>query len=147
MFVEATLGRYARRALVPEKKGGIRVTYLVELPVGGSDGLTRTVGVEIEQVADGLVQVARPGEVVARAARSLGEMLTGIRPVAENFVEGFRGMVHPPSEIGVEFGLSLSAKADVIISSTAAQANFKVKLTWKKPPADEPATETAEPVP
>lgn len=123
------------------------MAYLVELPVGGSDGLPQTVGVEIEQIGDGLVKVARPGEVVARAARSLGEMLAGVRPIAEDLVKGFRGMAHAPDEIGVEFGLSLSAKADVIISSTAAQANFKVKLTWKKPPEDEPASQGAEQTP
>lgn len=112
------------------------MTYLVELPVGEADGLAQTVVVEIAQVEEGLVAVARPGEVVARAARSLGEMVAGIRPVAEHFVQGFRGMVHAPDEIGIEFGLSLSAKADVIISSAAAQSNFKVTLTWHRPSAD-----------
>ncbi|HKR49632.1 MAG TPA: CU044_2847 family protein [Pseudonocardiaceae bacterium] len=120
------------------------MTYLVELQVGEADGLPQTVGVEIEQVDDGLVKVARPGEVVARATRSLGEMLARVRPIAEDFAKGFRGIAHAPDEIGVEFGLSLSAKADVIISSASTQANFKVKLTWKKPPPDEPVTETAD---
>lgn len=127
------------------------VTYLVELPVGAADGTVETVAVEIDQVEEGLVNVSRSGEVIARAGRSLGEMVTGIRPVAEHFVQGFRGMAHAPDEIGVEFGLSLSAKADLIISSTAAQANFKVTLKWHQqrdvgssaeagePTAEEPA--------
>jgi NTP-dependent ternary system trypsin peptidase co-occuring protein len=121
------------------------VTYLVELPVGETDGSPQTVAVEIEQVEDGLVKVSRPGEVVARAGRSLGEMVAGIRPVAEHFVQGFRGMVHAPDEIGVEFGLSLSAKADVIITSSAAQANFKVTLKWHRqlPAPQEPDVEPA----
>ncbi len=124
------------------------MTFLVELRVGEADGLAQTVAVEVDQVEDGLVKVARPGEVMARAGRSLGEMVAGIRPVAENFVRGFRGMVHAPDEIGVEFGLSLSAKADVIITSTAAQANFKVTLKWHRQPSDEsspgPEEEPAE---
>lgn len=120
------------------------MTYLVELPVGEADGLPQTVAVEVDQVEDGLVNVSRPGEVVARAGRSLGEMVTGIRPVAEHFVRGFRGMVHAPDEISVEFGLSLSAKADVIITSTAAQANFKVTLKWHGQPADEPSPSAVE---
>ena len=119
------------------------MAYFVELPVSGADGQPELVKVQIEQSGDGLVRVARPGEVVARATRSLGEMLGTVRPVAQNFVDGFRGMVHAPDEIGVEFGLSLSAEADVVISSTSAQANFKVSLVWHKPPA-EPA-EPAEP--
>lgn len=115
------------------------MTYLVELPVDVAGGPSDVVRVEIEQTADGLVKVARPGQVVARATRSLGDMLAGIRPVAENFVDNFRGMVHAPDDISVEFGLSLSAAADVVISSTAAGANFKVTLTWHRSPADDGA--------
>ncbi|WP_232247311.1 CU044_2847 family protein [Kitasatospora azatica] len=87
----------------------------------------------IETMPDGLVKVARPGQVVARATRSLGEMVAGVRPVAEQFVNGFRGMAVAPDEISVEFGLSLSAAADVVISSTAANAHFQVSLTWHRP--------------
>jgi hypothetical protein len=121
------------------------MTYLVELPVGGADGPPRVVKVEIEQAGDALVQVARPGQVVARASRSLGEMLAGIRPLAQNFVDGFHGMAHAPDEIGIEFGLSLSAEANVIVSSTAAQANFKVTLTWLRPPAGNCDSASASP--
>ncbi|MEV7930495.1 CU044_2847 family protein [Kitasatospora sp. NPDC088779] len=121
------------------------MAYLVELPIGSADGRPDVVRVEIEQAAEGLVQVARPGQVVARATRSLGEMLAGVRPVAQNFVDGFRGMVNAPDEIGIEFGLSLSAEADVVISSTSAEANFKVSLTWRRTPAGDP-DEDAEPV-
>lgn len=109
--------------------------YLVELPVGGPDGPPVTVGVEIEQAADGLVDVSRPGQVVARAARSLGEMLGGIRPVAESFLNNLADMPDTPDEIGLEFGLSLSADANLVVATTATQANFKVTLTWHRPPA------------
>jgi hypothetical protein len=115
------------------------VAYLVELPLGGAGGEPgETVRVAIEeQPVDGLVQVARPGQVVARATRSLRELLSGVRPVAENFVDTFRGMARGPDEITIEFGLSLSAEADVVISSTSAQANFTVRLTWdRRAPGD-----------
>lgn len=95
--------------------------YLVEVPVGDASEI---VGVEIEQSADGLVKVSRPGQVVARAAHSLGDMLARIRPVAESFVAGFDGMAHTPETISLEFGLSLSADANIIVSHTVAQANF-----------------------
>lgn len=112
--------------------------YLVELPVGDSEGTAQVVGIEIELPADGLVKVSRPGQVVARAARSLGDMLATIRPVAENFVDGFDGMTHAPDEISLEFGLSLSADASLVVSSTAAAANFKVSLKWHTPTAGTP---------
>lgn len=111
--------------------------YIVELPVNGADGPPRSVSVEIEQAADGLVKVSRPGQVVARAAHSLGEMLAGIRPVAESFVDGFADMAVAPEQIGLEFGLSLSAEAKLVVASSSAAANFKVTLTWHPAPAVE----------
>jgi Trypsin-co-occurring domain 1 len=107
------------------------MTYLVELPVSVAGEGAGAVKVEIEP--DGLVRAAGPGRVVARASRSLSDMLAQVRPVAQNFVDGFHGMADAPDEISVEFGLSLSAEADVVISRTAAQANFTVSLTWRAP--------------
>ncbi|MFD7827295.1 CU044_2847 family protein [Kitasatospora sp. NPDC059803] len=119
------------------------MAYFVELPVGSVSDGQDVVRVEIEQVGEGLVQVARPGQVVARATRSLGDMLAGVRPVAQDFIEGFRGLAHAPDEISIEFGLSLSAEADVVISSTAAEANFKVSLTWNRQPTEASAPPAA----
>jgi hypothetical protein len=112
--------------------------YLVELPVGMADGPPRIVGVEIEYAADGPVKVSRPGQAVARAAHSLGEMSAGIRPVADSFVTGFADMAEAPDEIGLEFGLSLLAEANLVVASSAAAANCKVTLTCHTAPASEP---------
>ncbi|HXL88415.1 MAG TPA: CU044_2847 family protein [Streptosporangiaceae bacterium] len=113
------------------------MTYVVELPVGREGEPEQAVSVEIEHDGDGLVTVARSGQVVARASRSLRAALaTSIRPLAEDFVEGFRGMADAPDEIGIEFGLSLSAEADVVVARAAGVANFKVSLTWHRPAAD-----------
>ncbi|MFB6480627.1 CU044_2847 family protein [Streptomyces virginiae] len=109
----------------------------MELPIGGAGGPQDVVRVEVVETGeDGLVRVARPGQVMARASRSLAEMVTGIRPVAQSFVDGFRGMARAPDELNLEFGLSISAEADVVISSTAAEANFKISLTWTRAPSD-----------
>jgi len=123
------------------------MTYLVELPVGGGDGPSGSVKVEIEPVDGGLVDVARPGQVVARASRSLSEALNHIRPLAQDFVEGFRGMPHAPEEIAIEFGLSLSAEADVVVCRSAGEANFKVSLTWRRSAAEGPGTAGPAPAP
>ncbi|WP_234314463.1 MULTISPECIES: CU044_2847 family protein [unclassified Streptomyces] len=121
----------------------------MELPIGGADGPQDVVRVEVVETGeDGLVRVARPGQVMARASRSLAEMVTGIRPVAQSFVDGFRGMAQAPDELNLEFGLSISAEADVVISSTAAEANFKISLTWTRAPSDgSTAGPASEPTP
>lgn len=117
------------------------MAYLVELPVVGNGDSAGVVKVQIiDDEAEGVVRVARPGQVVVRATRSLKEMLDTIKPVAEQFAAGFDGMDHPPDEITVDFGLSLSAQADVIITSTSAKANFSVSLTWKGTTAADPSS-------
>lgn len=107
-----------------------RPVHTVEVPLG--DGSDETIRVQIREVDDTLVRVGRGGRAVARAERSFGEMLDTVRPVAESFVGRFRGLANSPDEITLEFGVSLSAAADVVIASTATAANFSVTLTWKK---------------
>lgn len=107
------------------------MTYLVELPVAAQDGSADVVKVEISGPADGLVNAARPGQVVARAAHSMEDMLAGVRPIAQSFVDSFGDMATAPAEIKVDFGLSLSVDADLIVTSTSAEAAFSVSLTWK----------------
>ncbi|GGY99496.1 hypothetical protein CP967_04110 [Streptomyces nitrosporeus] len=102
----------------------------VEVPLG--DGSDATVRVQIREVDETLVRVGRGGRSIARAERSLGQMLDTVRPVAESFVGRFTGLANAPDEITLEFGVSLSAEADVVIASTATAANFSVSLTWNR---------------
>ncbi|MFF7216108.1 CU044_2847 family protein [Streptomyces sp. NPDC008238] len=107
-----------------------RPVRIVEVPLGdGSDDVIR---VQVRDLDDGPVRVGRGGRAVARAERSLGQMLDTVRPVAEGFVSRVRGMAHAPDEVTLEFGVSLSAEADVVIASTATTANFSVTLTWNR---------------
>ncbi|WP_243740558.1 CU044_2847 family protein [Streptomyces sp. 8K308] len=109
---------------------------MVELPVG-EQGPER-IAVQVRELDEGLIRVGRPGQrVAARATRSLDAMLDSVRPVAERFVARFRGLADPPDEITVEFGVSLSADADVVIASASGEANFAVSLTWRRPDGQE----------
>ena len=38
---------------------------------------------------------------------------------------------NPPGEVGLEFGVSLSAQTGAFIASVTGQANFKVSMTWR----------------
>lgn len=99
----------------------------------GGDGAAQVVKAEVqEKPGDGLVKVARPGQVVAGAARSMGEMLSELRPMARQGVDTFSEPVRGPQEITVEFGLSMSAGADIdatVIKVTAAQV-MAVSECW-----------------
>jgi len=61
-------------------------------------------------------------------------MLAGIRPVAESFIEGFSGMAEVPDEIGLEFGVSLSADANLVVASRrAGELSWPVPLVNRRP--------------
>lgn len=102
----------------------------IDVPLG--DGSDETIRVQVREQEDDLVRVGRGDRAVARAERTFGQMLDTVRPVAESFVNRFGGMANAPDEITLEFGVSLSAQADVVIASTATSANFTVSLTWNR---------------
>ncbi|WP_129837801.1 CU044_2847 family protein [Streptomyces sp. RFCAC02] len=115
--------------------------HVIEVPVG-DDG-PQQVLVQVKELDEGLVRVGRTGgRTAARAVQSFDAMLGSIRPVAERFVTHFRSLPQPPDEICVEFGVSLSADAEMVIASASAEANFSVSLTWHRP---EPPQEQAVP--
>lgn len=119
-----------------------RPIHTVEVPLG--DGSDESVRVQIREVDETLVRVGRGGRSIARAERSLGQMLDTVRPVAESFVGRFRGLANAPDEITLEFGVSLSAEADVVIASTATAANFSVSLTWNRSDARDTNGDTSQ---
>ncbi|WP_419999492.1 CU044_2847 family protein [Streptomyces boninensis] len=116
-----------------------RSVRTVEVPLGGQgDGVVR---VQVREVDESLVRVSRGSRAVARAGQSFDQILDTVRPVAERFVGRMRDMAQAPDEVTLEFGVSLSAEADVVIASTATAANFGVTLTWRNDDTggDEPA--------
>ncbi|MFG3257987.1 CU044_2847 family protein [Streptomyces sp. NPDC048172] len=118
--------------------------HVVEIPLEGGDG-GDVVRVEIRDTGKGgPVPVGRGGErVAARASRSLGAMLGTVAPVAQSFVERFRELPDPPDEMTVDFGVTLSAQADLVVANSAAEANFSVSLTWHRSDGGQPARHTA----
>ena len=119
-----------------------RPVHTVEVPL--DDGSDEVVRVQIHEVDSALVRVGRGGNPIARAERSFGQMLDTVRPVAESFVGRFRGLANAPDEITLQFGVSLSAEADVVIASTATSANFSVSLTWNRSGTSEPGGNTPQ---
>ncbi|MFF1481234.1 CU044_2847 family protein [Streptomyces sp. NPDC058301] len=107
-----------------------RLVRTVEVPL--ADGSDETIRVQVREVDESLVRVGRGDGSVARAGRTFGQMLDTVRPVAESFVGRFRDLANSPDEITLQFGVSLSAEADVVIASTATEANFSVSLTWNR---------------
>ena len=100
---------------------------LIEFPI--QDGGALLVEVDAP-MPDGVVKATRPGEVVAKAKETLEEALDKIKPASEAIITRLRGLRDAPDEIGVEFGIKLSAEAGAFIASAGVEANYKVTLKW-----------------
>ena len=79
----------------------------------------------------GVVKAARRGEIEV-ASQNFEAALEKVRPAASAVISKLRDMSDSPDEIGMEFGLGLSAKAGAFIASAGTTANFKVTLKWKR---------------
>ncbi|MGW2926079.1 CU044_2847 family protein [Streptomyces fungicidicus] len=114
------------------------------MPLGSGGEVVR---VQVNDRGEDVVRVGRGSRAITRAEQSLEQMLDVVRPVADAFVGRCRGMLRSPDEATLEFGMSLSADAKVLIAGSSAEANFSVSLTWHSSPAGSDAGPETEPGP
>lgn len=86
--------------------------------------------IEVEEPERGLERAG--GDDRENAPATLEEALDRIRPIANAVIRKIRSIDVTPDELEVKFGVKLSVGANVIISKTAAEANFEFKLAWKR---------------
>jgi len=117
---------------------GGRVGRLVEFPLqdGGS------VLVQVDDAAAGGPVTRGLGDrhVTVQAAQTFEQAVSRVQPAAQALIARLRALADAPDEVGVEFGLELSAEAGAFIAAASSSANFKVSLTWHRPsPSASPA--------
>jgi hypothetical protein len=109
---------------------------LVEFPSNSGEPIL----VEVEDV--GLSGETRRGlstsAVLERAQTSFEDALEKAKPMATGLVGKLQAIGDaagsPPDEVQVEFGIILNAEAGAVLASASAGANYKVTMTWKRPP-------------
>lgn len=107
---------------------------LIEFAVG--DG--QSICVQVEDSAVGPVtRGINVQSVVTRISQPFEDAISRVRPAAEAIVAELSSLATAPDEVGVEFGLALSADAGAFIAAASANANFKITLTWRRPAARE----------
>jgi hypothetical protein len=81
----------------------------------------------------------KAGETVAQAKATFEEGLETIRHNAKVFIKKVRDMPDPPDEVEVAFGLKATGEmGNFAVAKAGAEANYTVKLTWKREqPEDE----------
>lgn len=72
-------------------------------------------------------------ELAEKARQTFETAISKIQPLASAVIGKLRELPDSPEQIGVEFGIKLSAASGVVLASSAIEANFKISATWKKP--------------
>ncbi|MGP4010456.1 CU044_2847 family protein [Streptomyces sp. 4N124] len=89
----------------------------------------------LEVAGDGPAGVQRVsrGGVVAGAAETLQQALGRVRPALGAVLDGAQGLPRPPGSVTVEFGITLSAEAGVVVARGSTEAHFTVTMEWPNP--------------
>jgi len=67
-----------------------------------------------------------------RADKTFEEATSAVIPAIHSLMARLRSIDGPPEEIGIEFGVQLSAQTGAFIAAVAAGANFRVSMTWRR---------------
>jgi hypothetical protein len=105
---------------------------LIEFPVEGKDG--GVIVVEVDEPSDdaGVERAARRGEVTARAAQSVTEVIDGVLPGTEAVLNKLRHLTSAPDSVSVTFGVKLSGTVGAFIASAQGEGNFQVQISWTR---------------
>jgi hypothetical protein len=111
---------------------------LVEFPMQDGGGVL----VQVDEAAAGGPVTRGLGDrhVTTQATQTFEQAVSRVQPAAQALIAQVRALTDTPDEVGVEFGLELSAEAGAFIATASTSANFKVSLTWhRQSPAVVPA--------
>ena len=107
-----------------------RMRKLVDFPL--EDGTFLTVEVDEPESTDPLERVSRENDVIVRAQQTFEAAVEKVKPAASIIIQKLRSLSDSPDEIGVEFGLKLTAAAGAVVAVAGVEANYKVTLKWQK---------------
>jgi hypothetical protein len=65
--------------------------------------------------------------------KTLTDALSALPPLLLEVKNNVLDKLSSPSEVKVEFGAKISGEVGLIVSSSQAEANFKISIVWKKP--------------
>lgn len=109
---------------------GGHVARLVEFPL--QDGGTVLVQVDEAPPGPATRGLGNRHVVTEQAQQTFEDAIARIQPAAQALISRLRALTDAPDEVGVEFGLELSAEAGAFIASASTTANFKVSLAWHR---------------
>lgn len=93
-----------------------------------------------------IMKVSRVGEAVQDAVQEVQtkfeDALHAVHHNAQTIIGKVKGLSDPPDEIEVTFGLKATGElGNFAVAKASAEANYAVKMTWKRDEKEDKATE------
>jgi hypothetical protein len=110
------------------------MSRLIEFPLDSTGQTTILVESNDPTPEQGQTRVSLGGAMAEQASQGLDEALATVKPIAAAAIRHLSEAVADASEIGIEFGIKLTAKAGVILAGVAAEGNFTVSIKWSRKP-------------
>ena len=114
--------------------------YYLEVPLSSGE----IVLAEITEQADDVAPFGRGKDVLGQLPGTFADGLAHVRAFAAEVLTSMKNAVEPPDRVAVEFGLTLSAKAGVVVAESAAEGHVTVTVEWSRARA---ATTLTDPTP
>lgn len=103
------------------------MSYVLQMPLDDGGSLLVETAEPDEST---LERVGRAGQPVAQAAETLQQALGRLRPAIGAIVTWIRQSDRPPDRIGLQFGITFTAEAGVVVARASTEANFTVTVEW-----------------
>ncbi|GAB1541497.1 CU044_2847 family protein [Scytonema sp. NUACC21] len=102
---------------------------LVEFDVGDGE----TVLIEVEDVESEDIQpVAKsPGELAAKARKTLSEALDNFAPMVRTLKRKLNNLTDPEDEVEVKFSVKLNSEIGAVVTKISGEATYEITLKWK----------------
>lgn len=102
---------------------------LIDFPTDGNG----SIAIEIDDTPPnpkGLMNAS--GNVCIQATQKIEDAIDSFKPAALTVIDKLRELTSPADSIELSFGIKFNADAGVVISRVGTEANFNIKMTWKK---------------
>ena len=86
--------------------------------------------VEVAENDYGVERVAREDGGIIQAPQKLEDALKQAMPTLRSVVRSIQSLA--PGDAEIEFGITLTAEAGVVVAKTAVEGHFTVTLSWSR---------------
>jgi len=112
------------------------VTHYIEFPTEDGDTILIEIDEDAELMPEEMIKAGlgkRAQVAITRVQTTFEDALEVVRRNADAFIKKMRTLHDSPDEVEVAFGLKATGElGNFAVAKTGAEANYTVKLTWKR---------------